>query len=256
MLDRHTPKVAATPIVVVIPIWRTDLSDVERQRVTVTALAARNDALFFVHPRSLDVHFYREVWPEATYLAFDNSNFVSRSSYNSWILTPDLYRTLHNFDYLLLTQTDALLTRLPDVGLIESYDFCGASWDPSLRVVRGFNNRLFSTHSTFGVGSKLHVGNGGISIRRTSVFAKTHFLPKHNPRVNEDVHISYFGRRCERVRIAPREIADTIFAESSARKMTLEEAKNIYGFHALSIYNPNLEFELLADLLGPGNASD
>lgn len=210
----------------------------------------------FVHPRSLNLKSYREVWPKANYMAFDDAVFASRLAYNSWILRPHLYQMLHEFDYVLIAQTDAVLMRLPNNNMIESFDYWGASWNPPLSVVRGLRNRLYCTQINVRFGRQLVVGNGGISLRRTSVFAQPHLLPTHNPRVNEDVHIAYFGQQNGRVKIAPKALVDTVFVESAAKGMLLHEVQNVCGFHALNIFNPGLERNLLAEIIVPPSNHD
>lgn len=231
---------------IAIPIHQPNLSGVERRRVSWTLRHADEGRCFFVGPEGLDQTRLRSRWPNVRFLAFDAGAFSSIATYNSWVLQPDLYRRLTDFEFVLICQTDAVLVRQLPRSDAWKFDYLGAPWVPPYRL--GWNpwrKRLTGSGPALGR-RELVVGNGGLSLRRTEAFSRgIAGLPKFQTFPNEDVLISYFHRRLG-IRLADEETARRYFMELGAKDWKAGDAiPDVYGFHALNKHNPALEAEIL-----------
>jgi hypothetical protein len=236
-------------VATIIPIYRPGLTARESDRLEITITNCPERTVFFVGPNNLPVSWYRSRWPEIQFVGFDAHHFADISAYNRWMLTPELYDRFQDFEFTLICQTDALLVKpLP---LLETwhFDYLGSPWDPPWRL--GWNpirRRLKHKGLTFPK-RLLKVGNGGLSLRRTSVFRRHLRLPEFLHYPNEDIVISYFHRQLG-IRLAEPDVAAQFFMELGAREwspgMTIPE---VFGFHALDKINPTLEEILIRRFL-------
>lgn len=198
-------------------------------------------------PTNLDWNYFLQNWPHVRQESFQNSFFENKESYSNWMLRPDLYARFADFTYLLICQTDALIVR-PLEPSSWTFDYLGAPWSPPYKV--GWNpitKKVTTSSLTFGR-KTISVGNGGLSIRKTSAFQR--FTRGINTErlgyTNEDIYISYFGPR-EGLVLAEEQVAAVTFMETGARSWTVGQIPpNVCGFHGLEIYNPALEAHLLA----------
>jgi hypothetical protein len=225
----------------VIPIYKQSPSGTEARRISVSIRTAQPDSVYFVGPVGLDPSPYLSQWPTAEFIGFDSENFGDVGSYNRWMLTPDLYRRLASYEFVLVCQADAILTKLLPVDEPWDFDYLGAPWTPPW--VLGwdpFRKRLTKGRTGFRKRA-LAVGNGGLSLRRTAAFSRELPLPHFQEMENEDVIISYFSNRLG-IRLATEDVASRYFMELAA--MSWREGDpipDVYGFHALDKYNPRLE---------------
>jgi hypothetical protein len=129
-LRKGTPAVSRS-VALVIPIYQDSLSAIEKKRVSSSIQNADCD-VFFVGPHSLSRDYYTRLWPRSRQLTFADNHFESVRSYSDWLLGPELYRALINYEILLLCQPDAILVR-PLSDLItecRDWDYIGAPWLP------------------------------------------------------------------------------------------------------------------------------
>jgi hypothetical protein len=197
--------------------------------------------VFFVGPQGLALDDYRSRWPKTEFVAFEPFHFKDISAYNRWMLTPDLYERFQDFEFVLVCQTDALLVEPLPIDEPWSFDYLGAPWEPSWRI--GWNpfTRCLN-HEGFTLPKRvLSVGNGGLSLRRTSVFRGDLPFPRFRQHPNEDIAISYFHSRLG-IRLATTEVAARYFMERGSRDWTIgAPIPQVFGFHALAKINPGLE---------------
>ena len=207
------------------------------------------DQAYFVGPHGLDTRAFESLWPSVAFVPFERSAFASQMSYSNWMLRPELYRHFLDYDFVLIAQTDAFLIEPLPIGIDWGFDYVGAPWEPPwIKRWDSVENRVRSANRFRG--KRLRVGNGGLSLRRTSTFAEGLNFPDPLERTYEDIAISFFHRRIG-VKLAPVRIARRFFAEMGARRWTPGDAvPEVYGFHALDKFNPRLE-----DLLLYGTAS-
>lgn len=161
------------------------------------------------------------------------------------MLQPDLYRTFDQFEFVLICQTDALLVRPLPHDDAWAFDYVGAPWRPRYRLRWARRQRRLK-RSRFGWSSNtVAVGNGGLSLRRTSVFSKCLDFPEFDKVPNEDIAISYFHARIG-VTLASEQTAERLFMETGAADWHEgQPIPDVYGFHGLERINPRLEQSVL-----------
>lgn len=138
---------------VVIPVYRTYLSDDERLSLRHLEHFLPEAEKVFVLPDTLD--FGRSGYREAR---FAPAFFGSIAGYNRLVLSRDFYARFEEFEFILIHQLDAIILR-SDVErfLALGVDYLGAPW-----IEHDANGAPFLTH----------VGNGGLSLRRVSAFRR------------------------------------------------------------------------------------
>ncbi len=228
-------------IATVVPIFKPVLNSLEIKRLNVSIESASPADFFLVGPATLDWHYYTSKWPAVNVEVFREANFRSVASYNAWMLGEDLYTRFQDYEFVLICQTDAILTERLDPRTWD-FDYLGAVWEPPIVASWDPIRRTVLSRS-FGLNPrKLEVGNGGLSIRRTQAFlAFVKSLPRMGKKANEDVVISYFSSAYN-LRCASPELAAQTFMEAGAQ--TWEHGRPlpaVSGFHALNRFNPQLE---------------
>jgi len=136
-------------------------------------------------------------------------------------------------------------------------DYLGSPWVPPLKVLTP-GRRIYVASEQSGrqglwltrrFGRSLHVGNGGLSIRRVAAhisaaeWLTNNISERYRENTLEDVLLCAFASR-NGLRIAPAEIAEQVFSET--RAATFESVPDIYGFHGLWRWNPALAESLVA----------
>ncbi len=236
---------AFTSTATVIPVYRETPDQIEIRRIAVSLGNTPTGHSFFAGPRSLDHSAYAARFPQVPILRFADQHFRDLSAYNRWIITPDLYVRLAEFEFVLVCQTDAILVKPLPTDTSWAFDYVGAPWHPPYVYGWSPRKRMLSRKGLTIRKRLLHVGNGGLSLRRTSTFATLPRLPRLGPLPPEDVFIAYHSRRLG-VRLASSETADEFFMESGARDLPTDgPMPDVYGFHDLHSYNPLMEMRVL-----------
>lgn len=231
-----------------IPIYKPTLSDRESRRLGLTLENSPSGDIFLVGPKKLQNSLRSDLLSELPYVAFESSNFDSIESYNTWMLRPDLYCQFIDFEFVLLCQMDAFLTKPLPRTEDWTFDYLGAPWSPPYRLRWAPRKAKLQGSRLWLQSRQLTVGNGGLSLRRTSVFAGLPDLPKFSRHPNEDIAISYFHDELGIV-LASVETAERYFMETGATHWRPgQHVPNVYGFHGLQRINPALEDQILASI--------
>ena len=169
-------------VIIVIPIYTTRLNDWEHAslRRCFEVLSAYDKC--FVKPRSLDPKPLTDLYPADLVVNFPDDFFKGIAAYNRLMMSSRFYEAFDKWDYMLIYQPDAWVfdDRLDD-WCARGYDYIGAPWIPKPKYgrlyYRLFNRlkRAFSRVSGASDYSQLYyrVGNGGLSLRRIALFART-----------------------------------------------------------------------------------
>jgi hypothetical protein len=149
--------------VVVIPLYRTGLSNREQYSLRTTAsILARHD-IFIVGPHKLAGSFEQmssQFGKKLQYKTFDDSFFASIDGYNKLLVSEVFYQAFEAYQYMLITQTDALVFRDElDMWADKGFSYIGAPW------FEGFTTPTLPLKLTT-------VGNGGYSLRKIAHFLK------------------------------------------------------------------------------------
>lgn len=164
-----TPVKTRKPVVVLIPIYATDLRETERISLArCLDVLGKHDICLFA-PESLSLPH------ELSHLAcerFEDRYFTDISGYSSLLLSSHFYNRFTNYDFMLIHQLDVFIFK---DSLLEwcakSYSYIGAPWvegswwkEKEIRQGLPFwtRSRLFSFLPCFNT----QVGNGGLSLRK------------------------------------------------------------------------------------------
>jgi hypothetical protein len=235
------------------PVYRDLMNNRERTRLHVTLNSNKIWKHAFFGPESLDYSKIQSEFPISAVFKFPDRYFKSRNAYSELMLDPDFYRTFIDYDSILITQLDSIVVNEISKNLIKSFDYVGAPWEKPFWIFSiGRRLVLVSSRLIRPICKQVWVGNGGLSVRnvKTAIDVLTRFQPKRgtpvflklNRDLNEDVIISFLMHKYGK-RIPSLSEASALFMESGAQY--LSEMKEVIGFHALEIYNPNLEEEII-----------
>ena len=236
------------PLAVVIPTYKEKLDILEERRIQISMSHLDAD-MFFVGPESLERGWYAKALPGIHHAPFPDYDFASRRRYSRWMMKRDLYEYFSEYEFILLCQTDAVVTKEITTDTISSFsfDFVGAPWVPGFQVSWNPLSREVNATASRLTRRWVTVGNGGLSLRRVKAFQRaTRRLPRIRSRENEDKVFSYFSRLIG-LSVARLEVAENIFMEQGARSWQVgQPIPDVYGFHALGRFNPALEKEIFA----------
>ena len=150
---------------VVVPVYLPRLCEEEAFALdhSIQSLAGRD--IFLAAPEALDLSYYLERHPSLRVERFEAEYFSSIRGYNRLLLGSNFYERFAGYEFMLLLQTDAIVFRDDlDLWMKRPFDYVGAPWPGGheLRVaVPPFEGDLAQN-------VKVHVGNGGLSLRRNS----------------------------------------------------------------------------------------
>ena len=234
---------------IVTPVYRSKLTDIEHTLLTRTAAATDHPRVFVV-PDGLDTGEIRERYPRDRIEITDPEHLVSVHRYNYWLSSSNFYSMWRDFEWILISQLDAVLISDPWSKLPcgdPPWDALGAPWDPPMRVVTVGNRILVRSPAGHDrgpawvgwAGRRLRVGNGGLSLRRQSAFkTASASLETYAPRttrehINEDVLWAAFGPRFG-ARSADVRQARSVFWESiKPATLAPESIPDVAGFHGV-----------------------
>lgn len=182
MSDPHRlgyPKTMQAPsVVVVIPLYTTELSGDARMALARTVRVLRKHPLVLLCPAGLDLMPLQSLLPDAdlSIERFETDFFKGVEGYNRLMLSAELYSRFLHYDYMLVCQTDAyVFSDQLSQWCMRGYDWIGAPWVGSpktawsrtllwgrnmIRKKKKYDDYLFK------------VGNGGFSLRRVSMFLR------------------------------------------------------------------------------------
>lgn len=234
---------------IVTPVYRPHLSDIETELARITGLVTDFPRVFVV-PLGMDVGFLKKLFPESVVVSTDPSNLASVHAYNQWLTSQSFYDLWPDFRWILVCQLDAVLVADPwsIIGSGEAgWDYLGAPWSPAMRVVTKGSQILVRSPSGADrgpmwvglLGRKLTVGNGGLSLRRRDAFSSAaHQLEATIPveirqRTHEDVLWSAFGPR-HGIRLAHHNEAAKVFWETiDPSALTSAAIPPVSGYHGV-----------------------
>lgn len=182
-------------IVIVIPVYKRELSENERISLEQCVNILSDYALVIVKPESLSIDNWMMKYPLLKTESFADQYFKGIRAYNRLVLSEEFYQRFSDYKYMLIYQLDAYV--FSDELLFwcsKGYDYIGAPWLPKkqkylslwgrtqtiflgnfylrffpekLKKEKGeYWNNTISNHKYY----KYQVGNGGLSLRRIDKF--------------------------------------------------------------------------------------
>lgn len=187
-------------VTVVIPIYKTEFSAIERWAVARNlSVLAPNREIAIVCPQDLDITPLDSLMGlnsnRCRIERFAPAFFDGRLGYNQLMLSQDFYSRFHNSQFVVICQTDVVLFHDNlDYWCSLNYDYIGAPWLPAPGDVEGWNlarRAIYKLRRGWArlrggfhpVLLKWKVGNGGFSLRR--VEAMLQVLDQHPDKMAE-----------------------------------------------------------------------
>lgn len=150
-------------IVVIIPIYKTILTENEKISLNQCLTILKNYPITFITYNTLETTEYIKICEkysvQTNFIYFEKEFFNGISGYNSLMKDLNFYKTFSSYKYMLIYQLDAFVFK--DELLYwasKGYDYIGAPW--------------FSGHKPYPEGKPETCGNGGLSLRRIKWFIK------------------------------------------------------------------------------------
>ena len=220
---------------VIIPIYKEELTDLEKISLAQVRKVLRNYPLIFVAPEGKNFPYLQ---PGEMLLQFHPQYFQNVETYSQLLMSPFFYEPFLTFDYILIYQLDAFVfyDALEDFCSL-NYDYIGASWYISWGDVYR--------------GKTLRVGNGGFSLRKVKAcynLLRKNSLPAKN--LLEDAFFAICGASDElNFHIAPVEVADLFSMEHYPDRCFKKLGNKLpFGCHAWTKFSANFYVNLFAQL--------
>lgn len=225
-------------VVVVIPIYKSILTEYERVSLRRGLEAFRNIPICFVAPKGLTLQDYQD---DYRYEYFEQSYFYSTMTYNKLLLSPIFYERFLQYEYILIYQLDAFVLNNKLCDFIRSdYDYIGAPWLSGIKV---YNSNFRACRYIdkilpfLNISNTVYVGNGGVSLRRVKKHIE--ILEKMRSmavswKENEDIFWGYMGYLySSEFRVAPLEVALKFAFEKNPRLCYKKNGNNLpFACHA------------------------
>jgi hypothetical protein len=233
---------SAASCVVLVPIYREGLEPLERFSLDYSLQRLHGREVVFIAPEKLDVSFYSRSYPGVPVLRFADEYFASVKGYNRLLLDPTFYERFdYTHEFMLILQTDAILLKDDlDHWCAQPWDYVGAPWPDGLEVT--LNVDCFAGELSKKV--KVHVGNGGLSLRRNAACAS---LLREFPQAadmflrsgsSEDIFFALMGSQSERFALPNERIASLFALElQPERYLAINQGRTPMGGHAWWRYN-------------------
>lgn len=215
-------------LICLVPIYQNELKGNEKKSFDELNAKLTETTISFISPADLDTTWYEQEYPECDIVRFQKWHKNSLQDYNDLMLATNFYERFREWSFLFIFQTDARFlgteeqlisfTKLP-------YDYWGAPWGREGmrfidRVIPGAGHSRLLRRLEGEVIAR--VGNGGVSLRRTS--AISFFLAKHRKQMKkwekaEDLFIGYYGAKHPKTLRLP----DVDLAYQFAAEMDMEQ---------------------------------
>lgn len=185
---------------IAIPLYYTNLGKFDRISISrCFELWNGKFDIYFVKPQKLDISKILNEYAGTRSISFADSYFTDIKGYNRLMLSADFYDKFLDYEYTFIYQTDgyAFKDELED-WCRKGYDYIGAPWIPSPKPFPYLDKifvkirRIIKKWQDKPDRSELYyqVGNGGVSLRKSSVFHKTALSDKENI----ELYISKLGK--------------------------------------------------------------
>lgn len=227
---------------VVIPAYRESLQPLEQYSLQYSLQNLPRANAVFIAPQGLATQYYEETYPGVAIHRFSDEYFASIQGYNRLLLSESFYQYFgERTEFMLILQTDAIILRDElDQWCNKPYDYIGAPWPGGIEV--SINLDCFG--GPYAKRVKVHVGNGGLSLRRNHACAgllqefpqaRTMFLQSGS---SEDLFFSLMGSQSERFHLPNERIASLFSLELQPEHYYgINQQRPPMGGHAWWKYN-------------------
>jgi len=245
---------AKPQVAVVIPVYRSALSDNEKLSLRQCIKILGNHPIIIVKPANVDLNAIKEIYPNIELVNFDDTSFKDIAAYNRLMVSIDFYKKFLAYEYILIYQLDAYVF---EDSLLEwcrkGFDYIGA---PSLHMP-AFDSLGAASYQQFADALSTHrvVFNGGLSLRRITAIIR--YLKIYNAVYpawlgNEDMLFSQEATRLIPMKLflklpSWREALGFAFEKSPAATYEITQYKLPFGCHAWERYDPQFWSSFIID---------
>lgn len=153
---------------VIIPIYKTDLSEIEKISLDQCNRILGDHDIIYACPKGLDPS--SKLLPFKTE-EFDQKYFQNIEGYNRLMLESHFYERFLNYNYILIYQLDAFVFKDElKLWCEKNYDYVGAPWLASRNAFSKMAKPFASKNLKKREPIFYQVGNGGFSLRKTRSF--------------------------------------------------------------------------------------
>ncbi|MGL6179014.1 MAG: DUF5672 family protein [Tannerellaceae bacterium] len=199
-------------LIIIIPIYTTKLNNYEIKSFEQCVKVLHRHNICIICPEGLDVKQLPLNIDNISISYFPAHFFDGITGYNKFMLSPNLYNQFIEYKYILIYQLDCFVFSDSILQFCEyNYDYIGAPWLPKKinfifkHIIHPLKRFIFNLANTTCSAHRYYkVGNGGLSLRRTSTFKHIteenkelieSFLKNKGDLYNEDVFISLFSSK-------------------------------------------------------------
>jgi hypothetical protein len=252
-------------IAVVIPVYKMQLSAYESISLNRCKEILSGYPIIMVKPASLDATPLTAGTSIST-LSFDDHYFESVHGYNNLLMAEGFYNSFAEYEYILICQLDTFIfSDKLSYWCGQGYDYIGAPWlslnphkDIFNKAINRIKNYLYVRYNVkykdgmpkLGKQLENRVGNGGLSLRRVSLFAQycvkykatiEHYIALRHPWFNEDIFWSIeLNRKTKQLKIPGlKEALQFAFETNPARALKINNGQLPFGCHG---WDKNIEF--------------
>ena len=216
-------------VCIVIPVYKTLLSDSESQSLKRCFDILGNYPIFFVCPDSLDLGLYQRIAKKEIKIErFADKYFRGIGGYNELMVLREFYQRFDKYEYLLIYQLDAFVfDDQLSAWCQKGYYYIGAPWFHETKM-------------------RVKSGNGGFSLRKVAKFVKA----LSNPRVllsryifiyvlkkNEDFFWAYLAFVFNYNKVASGDIAKYFSIEVKGPELVRDMGRVPFGNHGWTKYD-------------------
>ncbi len=252
---------------IIIPIYNKIPTENEVLSIKRNCSVLNDHDIFFIHPFTMDVTAYEgliiDIFKDEIsdrpnesiadifndhihFKPFKRKYFRSNKTYSRLLLSEEFYRAFFDYEYMLIAQTDTYILNtkysLDDfirISRERSYDYWGAPWpEGPFGKPYTFKDRL--KLSVVKHPEKLHVGNGGFSLRHvqhsSDLVRRKRNLIDFWWRFNEDMFFSWFALSGENGYLAATTEEAGRFALETNMRGQIDTGNVPYAVHAWDKY--------------------
>lgn len=194
-------------VVVVVPVYKSGLSEEERASLSRCFAMLSNYPIVFVVPEGLDISRITDVFTPYHVEEFSKTYFSNKVTYNALMLSPGFYERFLAWNYMLIYQLDAWIFRdeLKE-WVAKGYDYVGAPWpvrpiynNMVYKLCSALKTKLLPVNKTIDGRhvTRGRVGNGGFSLRCNQTIYR--LLLRHEAQATYYIERSNYHRYYEDV---------------------------------------------------------
>jgi len=230
------------PVCIVTPYYKDHFDAVSRIGFEQCKKILGSYDWYFVVPAGLNTDYIKQEAPNVRIVEFPAGLFISKRTCQYLYMMPEFFQQFQNYTFMLIHELDAYVFRDELMKWVEkNYDFVGAPWLNAEWIKS--SHRWYAKipwHWLF----RSKVGNGGLSLWKTSVFLKYSRVLNPIARklrfLSQDIFWCHLAPALgARITRPNHRVAARFAIETQPQKcFSLNNRVLPFGCHAWSVYDP------------------